>query len=131
VLLGFVTASLLVGRGFTAFAPGHADARIFAYIGREWLSGVIPYVDVWDNKPPGIFATIALVFALFPDNFGALAVLEGVWVALCHWSIFTLLRQFGAPRRPSPRPPLRWRATYSITTSMASLPRSTSSVPRR
>jgi Dolichyl-phosphate-mannose-protein mannosyltransferase len=97
VLLGFVTASLLVGRGFTAFAPGHADARIFAYIGREWLSGVIPYVDVWDNKPPGIFATIALVFALFPDNFGALAVLEGVWVALCHWSIFTLLRQFGAP----------------------------------
>ena len=44
-LLGFVLASLLVGRGFTAFVPGHADARLFAYIGREWLSGVIPYVD--------------------------------------------------------------------------------------
>jgi len=97
-LLGFVLASLLVGRGFTAFVPGHADARLFAYIGREWLSGVIPYVDVWDNKPPGIFATIALVFALFPDNFVALAVLEGLGLALCHGSLFTLMRQFGAPR---------------------------------
>src|SRR4029077_4705651 len=83
-LLGFVLASLLVGRGFTAFVPGHADARLFAYIGPEWRSGVIPYVDVWDNKPPGIFATIALVFALFPDNFVALAVLEGLGLALCH-----------------------------------------------
>jgi hypothetical protein len=96
VLLGFVTASLIVGRGFTALVPGHADARLFAYIGREWLTGVIPYVDVWENKPPGIFATIAMVFALFPDNFGALAVLEGVSIALCHWSIYTLMRKFGA-----------------------------------
>jgi hypothetical protein len=97
VLIGFVTASLIVGRGFTALVPGYADAQLFAYIGSKWLTGVIPYVDVWDNKPPGIFATIAMVFAIFPDNFGALAVLEGVWIAICHLSIFTLMRKFGAP----------------------------------
>src|SRR5215470_5881520 len=97
VLIGFVAASLIVGRGFTALIPGHADAQLFAYIGSEWLAGVIPYVDVWDNKPPGIFATIAMVFAIFPNNFGALAVLEGVWIAICTLSIFTLMRKFGAP----------------------------------
>jgi Dolichyl-phosphate-mannose-protein mannosyltransferase len=97
VLIGFVTASLIVGRGFTAFLPGHGDAQLFAYIGSEWLAGVIPYVDAWDNKPPGIFATIAMVFAIFPDNFGALAVLEGILIAICNLSIFTLMRKFGAP----------------------------------
>ena len=51
VLLGFVTASLLLGRGFTAFAPGHADAKLFAYIGRAWLQGSVPYVDVWRIFP--------------------------------------------------------------------------------
>ena len=96
VLLGFVTASLLLGRGFTAFAPGHADAKLFAYIGRAWLQGSVPYVDVWDNKPPGIFATNALVFALFPDNFTALAVVEGLSVALCLWSLWALMRRVGA-----------------------------------
>ncbi len=97
VLIGFVTASLVVGRGFTALVPGHADARLFAYMGSEWLAGVIPYADIWDNKPPGIFATIAMVFAVFPDNFGALAVLEGIGIAICNLSIFVLMRKFGAP----------------------------------
>src|SRR6516225_7121518 len=96
VLLGFVTASLLLGRGFTALAPGHADAKLFAYIGRAWLHGSVPYADVWDNKPPGIFATNALVFALFPDNFAALAVVEGLSVALCLWSLWSLMRCVGA-----------------------------------
>ena len=61
-LAGFVTVSLIIGRGFTAVVPGHADAQLFAYIGSEWLAGLIPYVDIWDNKPPGIFATGETVF---------------------------------------------------------------------
>jgi len=61
------------------------------------FAGVIPYADIWDNKPPGIFATIAMVFAVFPDNFGALAVLEGIGIAICNLSIFVLMRKFGAP----------------------------------
>ncbi len=31
------------------------DAWLFAYYGREMLSGCGLYTDLWDNKPPGIF----------------------------------------------------------------------------
>jgi dolichyl-phosphate-mannose-protein mannosyltransferase len=109
-LLGFVTVSLLLGRGLTALAPGHADAQLYAYIGRAWLHGVLPYIDVWENKPPGMFATIALVFALFPENFGALAVIEGLSIALCLWSLLTLMRRFEAP----------WDAA-AVTTALAAV----------
>jgi hypothetical protein len=68
---------IAVSRYWTARAPGVADAELFAYIGREWARGVIPYRQLWDNKPPGIFLVNAFA-ALSNHQFLVLALLEFV-----------------------------------------------------
>ena len=56
LLVGWALGSTLVGRSFTALDPDPSDAQLFAYIGLKWPQGYVPYVHVWDHKPPGIFA---------------------------------------------------------------------------
>jgi hypothetical protein len=41
------------------------DAAIFIVIGSRMLAGDAPYVDVWDHKPPGIYATDAAAQLVF------------------------------------------------------------------
>jgi hypothetical protein len=57
----------------------------------------VPYVNTWDNKPPGIFAVNALVFLLFPKSFTALAWIEAIVILGCIGTIYLLLRLWGAP----------------------------------
>ena len=52
------------------------DAWLFAYYGRQLLSGATLYGEVWDNKPPGIFWMNALGLALAGGS------LKGMWT-LC------------------------------------------------
>ena len=62
VLLTLVVAAPIVA--LSQFAAhnraDYADPYLFAYIGRQLLTGAELYVDIWDNKPPGIFWTNAL-----------------------------------------------------------------------
>jgi hypothetical protein len=36
------------------------DGAIFMYVGEMWKRGVLPYVHLFDNKPPGIFILTAI-----------------------------------------------------------------------
>jgi hypothetical protein len=73
LLACWAISSTIIGRSYLYFAPPNSDAQLFAYFGFQWRHGHIPYVDIWDNKPPGIFAANALGFYLFPKSFTALA----------------------------------------------------------
>jgi dolichyl-phosphate-mannose-protein mannosyltransferase len=97
LLLG-VIGSTFIGRSFTAVTHGGADSQLFAYIGLRWLHGAKLYLDVWDNRPPGIFAIDASVFSVFPKNFIALAVAEGVFVLGCIGTVYLLMRRLDSPR---------------------------------
>src|SRR5262249_48384101 len=97
-LLVWAVASTVLGRSFTALSPGPYDAQLFAYIGLQWLHGRIPYLQVWEHKPPGIFAVDAFVFSAFPKDFTALAVVEGIFVLGCVATVYLLLLHWGAPR---------------------------------
>ncbi len=44
------------------------DQAMFHYVAREWLSGRLPYRDVFDVKPPGIFVLEAVLLALFGES---------------------------------------------------------------
>ncbi len=96
-LIAWVLASTVLGRLFTAISLDGFDAAFFAYVGEKWLEGYILYVDIWDIKPPGIFFVNALVFWLGLKSFSALAVLEGLFILGCIATIYTIMRQFGAP----------------------------------
>jgi Dolichyl-phosphate-mannose-protein mannosyltransferase len=99
----------MIGRSFTALAPDPSDAQLFAYFGLQWLHGYIPYVNIWDNKPPGIFAVNALMFLLFPKSFTALAWMEGIFILGCIGTVHLLVRQWGGP----------WRVAALATASVA------------
>ena len=45
--------------------PLQTDTGIWAYIGGRILDGALPYRDLWESKPPGIFYLFALVERLF------------------------------------------------------------------
>jgi hypothetical protein len=44
--------------------PFQMDDGVYAYIGWGMLDGLVPYKDVFDNKPPGIYLLYSLVFLL-------------------------------------------------------------------
>ncbi len=50
------------------------DSGVFAYIGRRVLNGELPYLDVWDHKPPLVFYINALGLSIAPDS------LWGIWL---------------------------------------------------
>ena len=47
-------AALVLGLPSLAYRYG-PDQAMFHYVAREWLEGRLPYRDVFDVKPPGIF----------------------------------------------------------------------------
>jgi hypothetical protein len=90
-------AATLLGRAFVAVDPDLWDGQMFSYIAQKWLEGWTPYVDLWDNKPPGIFAVLAVVFSMFPRNFVAVAVVEGSILVGASALAYAFLRRSGSP----------------------------------
>ncbi len=69
------------------------DAWLFAYYGRQLLHGAVLYVDVWDNKPPGIFWLNALGQWLTPGSLVGVWVICGIAVALATAVFFVAVRR--------------------------------------
>ncbi|CAN5739219.1 hypothetical protein BH24ACI4_BH24ACI4_06150 [soil metagenome] len=57
-----------------------ADQSLYAYVGERILAGERPYVDAWDQKPPAIHYTYALLRAVWPAD-GAVAAADALAAA--------------------------------------------------
>lgn len=64
------SAALLVIASFAILIPNHPTGRVpsedagaFFYIAERVLAGGVPYRDVWDHKPPAVYAVDALGLA--------------------------------------------------------------------
>ena len=60
---------------YEATGPLCWDASIFMAVGRGMLNGYLPYADLYENKPPGVFLIAAASLYLF-DSQALAAVLE-------------------------------------------------------
>ena len=77
-----LACALLILRLPSLVQPMGADQGLYAYVGERILAGELPYRDAWDQKPPAIHFTYALMRALWHhdsvvpavDLLGALAV---------------------------------------------------------
>lgn len=70
------------------------DESTFILMGSAWADGELPYLRLWDNKPPLCFAPFALMNALFGRNLVAIRVLGFLFVgttATCASAICTRL----------------------------------------
>src|SRR5215218_1754503 len=56
--------------------PLGRDQGEFATIGRGILDGRIPYVDLWNPKPPAVFYVYCLAMTLFGCTTAALHVID-------------------------------------------------------
>ena len=77
------------------------DSGIFAYTGQVILDGGLPYVDAWDNKPPGVYYINALAFLLFGSNRWALWIIELIFNAITLMIFWRLLRDILRNERQS------------------------------
>lgn len=93
----FCVACTVNGRAVTAFEKDKYDPFFFAHVAARWIRGGIPYVEIWDNKPPGIYILGRAVFTVFDRSFPALAAVEGLFVLATIALIYTTLRRAGAP----------------------------------
>ena len=57
---------LVVSRAPSIVQPAGGDQGLYAYIGQRIAHGDLPYRDAWDQKPPAIHYTYALMLALLP-----------------------------------------------------------------
>jgi hypothetical protein len=116
VVTGCLAYTLLAQFATNSLKSTIGDATLFAYGGRLIANGAIPYLDFWDNKPPGIFYIEALSYWLFGTTWlGPTLVQAAVHVAT--------VRAFAwAARRLAPDRPLSRISFVVVLTLMMNLP---------
>ncbi len=81
---------------FIVFSFGR-DQSIYAVLGDGILHGKLPYRDLWDFKPPGIFFVYAFAQALFGTSMLAPRIVEMLGLCLLGASfVFLAKRWFGS-----------------------------------
>lgn len=55
----------IVLRALVVDLPFERDEGQYAYIAWRWLQGALPYVDSFDQKPPGVYLAYATLISLF------------------------------------------------------------------
>lgn len=66
------------------------DDQMFGYYGWRILHGATVYVDVWDNKPPGIYWVNALGMLVGNDNYGGVMAMCVLALVVAHVAFFVV-----------------------------------------
>lgn len=81
--LGVVALGISLG---SLWFPFGRDQGLFYYVGREWLErSAIPYRDVWDHKPPLIYAVHALAIFVFGEGMRSIRLVELLLMPVVGW----------------------------------------------
>lgn len=91
-------AAALINQSAVHWRVDVSDDRLFAYFG--WLigQGARPYLDFWDNKPPGIFWINALATRLDADGLVGAIVTCGAGLAMTLFSTWLIACSLFADR---------------------------------
>ena len=67
------------------------DSGVFMLIGKGWTKGMIPYIDLWDNKGPLLYLINAIGFWLRNDVYGVF-ILQVINTSISLFVIYRLFR---------------------------------------
>jgi len=90
VLWIVLLATLVVAALPTLLYPFTRDQGIYAYIADVMMDGGVPYRDVWELKPPGVYFAYWLAFALFGRSELAVRLFDVLYALLGAASICVL-----------------------------------------
>ena len=96
-LLGVIGLVLLLALPTLTYPLGR-DQGEFATIGRGILQGKVPYVDLWNPKPPAVFYVYAGVMALFGRTVPALRLIDLLIAPALLWAVWWIGRRGGGAR---------------------------------
>ncbi|MES1973756.1 MAG: hypothetical protein V4472_14960 [Pseudomonadota bacterium] len=74
----------------------HVDEQYYLLVGDRLLHGAVPYVDIWDRKPIGLFAIFALIRLLPGDGVIAAQLVALACAAATAWLVHLAARRVGA-----------------------------------
>ena len=84
-----------VARGRARIAqPAGNDQHLYLYTGQRVFEGLVPYVDAWDQKPPGIFFLYGALWQIWPRE-SLVAIADLGAAAITAWLLVTLGRRTG------------------------------------
>lgn len=92
LLAGLVLIACLLALPVLTYPLGR-DQGEFATIGRGILGGRVPYIDLWNPKPPAVFYVYALAIRLLGQTVMALRAIDFVVVPVCCACLFWIGRQ--------------------------------------
>src|SRR3569833_3787129 len=65
----------------------HVDEQYYLLVGDRLLRGALPYVDIWDRKPIGLFAIFAAIRLLPGDGVLAYQLVATLFAAATAWLV--------------------------------------------
>jgi 4-amino-4-deoxy-L-arabinose transferase-like glycosyltransferase len=111
-LIGLALVPILLYLPF-AGAPFERDEGVYATIAQGVLDGQVPYRDLFDNKPPLVYAWYAFSFTLFGESVFAPRILAAICLSL------TTLALFNQARMVLPMPAARFAAAlFAVSTGL-------------
>jgi hypothetical protein len=96
-LLAVIGLVLLLALPTLTYPLGR-DQGEFAVIGRGLLQGKAPYTDLWNPKPPAVFAVYAGAMALFGQSGPALRLIDLLMAPVLLGSVWWIGRRAGGQR---------------------------------
>jgi hypothetical protein len=84
-----LAGALLLLRLPAVVQPMGADQGLYAYVGERILAGDLPYRDAWDQKPPAIHYTYAVMRAIWAGD-AAVGGADLLAAAAVGWLLFRL-----------------------------------------
>ena len=72
--------------------PLGRDQSTYCVIAQGLLNGQRLYRDLWDNKPPGIFAVYAPIVKTFGHVMWSVGLVDILWMLAISWCIFQIRR---------------------------------------
>lgn len=88
----FVLRGMLIGNPLV-----HVDEQFYLLVGQRMLDGALPYVDIWDRKPLGLFLINAAASAL-GNGLIASQVMAFMAALGTSWVITRIASRFAPPR---------------------------------
>lgn len=74
----------------------HVDEQYYLLVGDRLARGALPYVDIWDRKPIGLFALFAAIRWLPGDGILAYQLVATLFATATAWLVRTAARRVGA-----------------------------------
>jgi hypothetical protein len=76
----------------------HVDEQYYVLVGDRMVHGALPYIDLWDRKPVGLFAIYAAMRLLPGDGILAYQLVAAAFALATAWLVFCSALKIGASR---------------------------------